>query len=218
MRNVVAELHGEKIDIIDWDADAATPQLAVTSSSPAHAKVVRGRTRLIAQSEFGWRFRTSPVLPRSPSAAEGSETVALLRASRAGASTSTATPRARAPQKTSPQLRLRSSRIRSRLALGSRVHNGRTNVDGIRINADGATSPDSDMYRVSPAGSGHRVAPRCRSARVRSATDRPGSAASSIRSRRMVAPRSGMFRTRRAAPGLRPGTTCAWTGRPDSGQ
>jgi N utilization substance protein A len=35
VRNVVAELHGEKIDIIDWDADAAT--YVGNALSPAHA-------------------------------------------------------------------------------------------------------------------------------------------------------------------------------------
>ena len=35
VRNVVAELHGEKIDIIDWDPDAAT--YVGNALSPAHA-------------------------------------------------------------------------------------------------------------------------------------------------------------------------------------
>ena len=43
VRNVVAELHGEKIDIVDWAEDPAN--YVGNALSPAHALVERGRRR-----------------------------------------------------------------------------------------------------------------------------------------------------------------------------
>ena len=163
VRNVVAELHGEKIDIIDWADDPAT--LVGNALSPAQrrrrprsstsvtqsVRVVvpdyqlslaigrEGQNARLAARLTGWRIDIH----------SDAETSRLGRARRRPAD---AAGRRHARPRGVDCIEWPS---RTTASTGSTIRQRRTRCE---------TRPDADVHRVSAAGGGHRVAPRRRGA------------------------------------------------------
>ena len=193
VRNVVAELHGEKIDIVDWAEDPAT--YVGNALSPAHAL----ESQVVDPAAQSVRvvvpdFQLSLAIGRE---GQNARLAARLTGWRIDIH-SDAEDERRAAQAAGDRPTRRATR--------GRLHDGRphraTASDPART---GAPAPDPDLHRVPAAGGGRRVAPRGRGTETTVRTVRSRSTSSRTRPRRMVAPRPGVRRARRAAPGLRAG-------------
>ena len=212
VRNVVAELHGEKIDIIDWAEDPAT--YVGNALSPAHAlrsEVVdpaAQKVRVVVPD-----FQLSLAIGREGQNARLAAPAHRLAdrhpQRRRGRGRRRRTAPARRPPRRRSERRFGDRRRRGRL------HRGRRCVDGSRIQIGPGRWPDPHLHRLPPAGCGHRVAPRRRGAGRRHGGPGPTSAHRGTRC--VVASRSGVRRPRAAASGVLAGPAGVRAARPDAG-
>ena len=219
VRNVVAELHGEKIDIIDWAEDPAT--YVGNALSPAHVAAQRGRRPGRAVGA-GRRARLPAVARHRPRGAERPPRRPAHRLADRH-------PQRRRSRGRAPAQRWRRGAGRATLAATAR------GVDCIggrrrrrrqpnRSDRTGPTGPirtcigcrqraaAAELLRVvvAPDATG-RHSRTARDPAVR-ARRRAGSASTHAGSRCVVASRPGVRRTRAAAPGVRRGP-CGCPGR-----
>ena len=160
VRNVVAELHGEKIDIIDWAEDPAT--YVGNALSPAHACPARSSTRRPAVRVVVPDFQLSLAIGRE---GQNARLAARLTGRRIDIHSDAEDAAASRPRRAAPEATPRPRRDRPPRPRGvdwpwpSRRRRHPTAKDRAATRR-----PDPDLHRVPPAGGGRRAAPRRRGA------------------------------------------------------
>ncbi len=182
VRNVVAELHGEKIDIIDWSDDPAT--LVGNALSPANvveAEVVDAEARSVRVVVPDYQL--SLAIGREGQNARLAARLTGWRIDIHSDAAATSTPR----------LPARRGRTATRPSARGRLRKWPSERRRFRTTfpslAPTKSAPDTDVRRMPPKGAGQRFAPRRRGAgRHRARQRRPTLTSSSCRTRAGVRP------------------------------